>query len=41
MTEWTWARVHGTRFYRLTDPAGMHNAGVVDDFGQLVIVGVA
>ena len=40
MTEWICIRVHGTRFYRVNDPQGLAHAGIVDDFGQIVIVGV-
>ena len=43
MNAFTWARVHQTRFYSVTQwEAGMayRSAAVCDDFGRLVIVGV-
>lgn len=43
MNEFTWRRVHGTRFYLVTQleqGQPYRSAAVCDDFGQLVIVGV-
>lgn len=41
-SKWVWKKVYGTRFFKLMHPEykGVLQYGVVDDFGDLILVGI-